>query len=275
MPVARKAPITRPSSAMPVFLNAKISCMVMTSCSMPVISDTEVTLRVPSDMRLIWMTRLTADAICWRTALSGMFRSAIATIVSRRCSASRGVFAWMVVETAVVAGVHGLEHVQRFLAADLADDDAIGAHTQSVDDELTLPDRALAFDVRRPRLEAHHVRLLQLQLRRVFDRDDALAAGDEAREDVEQRRLAGAGAARDDDVHARGDAALEEAQHRRGERLTRDQILGAEPVGAETANRHRRAVERQRRDDDVDAGAVLQARVDHRAWTRRCAGRRR
>ena len=32
-----------------------------------------------------------------------------------------------------------------------------------------------AFDVRRARLEPHHMRLLQLQLRRVLDGDDALA----------------------------------------------------------------------------------------------------
>ena len=34
-------------------------------------------------------------------------------------------------ERAVVAGVHGLQHVQRFFAADLADDDAVGAHAQA------------------------------------------------------------------------------------------------------------------------------------------------
>ena len=37
-------------------------------------------------------------------------------------------------QRSVVAGVHRLQHVQRFLAADLADDDAVGAHTQGVDD---------------------------------------------------------------------------------------------------------------------------------------------
>ena len=74
-----------------------------------------------------------------------------------------------------MARVHGLQHVERFFAADLADDDAVGAHTQRVDDELPLADRALAFDVGRTRFEPHDVRLLQLKLGRVFDRDDALA----------------------------------------------------------------------------------------------------
>ena len=62
----------------------------------------------------------------------------------------------------------------------------------------------LPFDVRRPRLEPHDVALPQHQLGGVLDRDDALAVADEAREDVEQRRLAGAGAARDDDVEPAG-----------------------------------------------------------------------
>ena len=73
-----------------------------------------------------------------------------------------------------MAGVHRLQHVERFLAADLADDDAIGPHTQGVDHELPLPDGALAFDVGRPRLEPRHVLLVQLQLGGVLDGHDAL-----------------------------------------------------------------------------------------------------
>ena len=64
-------------------------------------------------------------------------------------------------QAAVVAGVHGLQHVDGFVAADLAHDDAIGPHTQGVDDELPLPDGALAFDVGRARLEPDHVPLPQ------------------------------------------------------------------------------------------------------------------
>src|SRR4029077_19766563 len=50
-PVARNRPITLPSWVTPSFSNRKISCMVMTSPSMPVISEMPVTLRVPSLMR--------------------------------------------------------------------------------------------------------------------------------------------------------------------------------------------------------------------------------
>ena len=72
--------------------------------------------------------------------------------------------------------VHGLQHVERFLAADLADDDAVGPHTQAVDQQFALPHRAAAFEIRRAGFQAHHVRLLQLQFGRVFDGDDAFFA---------------------------------------------------------------------------------------------------
>ncbi len=52
-------------------------------------------------------------------------------------------------ERALVAGIHGLKHVEGFFAAHLADHDAVGTHTQAVDDELAHADRAFAFDVGR------------------------------------------------------------------------------------------------------------------------------
>ena len=39
-------------------------------------------------------------------------------------------------DRAVVTGVHGLEHVERRGVADLADDDAVGAHAQAVLDQV-------------------------------------------------------------------------------------------------------------------------------------------
>jgi len=44
-----------------------------------------------------------------------------------------------------------------------------------------------------------------------------------------------------------------------------DEILGADAVGAEPADRHARTVERQRRNHGVDTRSVLEARVHHRA----------
>ena len=77
-------------------------------------------------------------------------------------------------QRAVVAGVHGLEHVEGLAAAALADDDAVRPHAQRVAHQVADRDCALALDVGRPGLELHHVVLLELQLGRVLDGDDAL-----------------------------------------------------------------------------------------------------
>ena len=69
-------------------------------------------------------------------------------------------------------------------------------------------DLALALDVLRPRLEPEHVALVEPQLGRILDRDDAILVRDRGRERVEERRLAGAGTPRDEDVQLGLDAAL-------------------------------------------------------------------
>ncbi len=75
-------------------------------------------------------------------------------------------------ERAVVAGIHGLQHVERFFAAHLAHDDAVGPHAQAVDQQLPLPHRALAFEIRGPRFQARQVGLFQLQFGGVLDGDE-------------------------------------------------------------------------------------------------------
>src|SRR5438045_5012706 len=70
IPVGRKRPSTWPCESTPVLSYRKISCMVIVSPSMPVISEIDVTRREPSDKRATWTTRLIAHAICWRIARS-------------------------------------------------------------------------------------------------------------------------------------------------------------------------------------------------------------
>src|SRR5206468_4226622 len=89
-----------------------------------------------------------------------------------------------------VAGVHGLEHVQRLRATALPHDDALRPHAQGIDDQVADGDAALALDVGRAGFQRHDVVLAQLQLGRVLDGDDALIARDEAAQDVEQGGLA-------------------------------------------------------------------------------------
>ena len=106
--------------------------------------------------------------------------------------------------------------------------------------------------------------LLELQFRRVFDGDDALFLGDEARERVQHGGLAGAGSAgdqhRDLALHAR----RKEAQNARREGLVLQHFVLRDDVAAEAAYAEAGTVERQRRNDGVDARAVLQARVHNR-----------
>src|SRR5690606_10883430 len=92
MPVALNWPITL-SPSIPCRSYTKMSCMVITSPSIPTISEMERIFRVPSLRRAACTTTLMAAAICCRIAFSGRFRLAIETIVSSRASASRGVLA--------------------------------------------------------------------------------------------------------------------------------------------------------------------------------------
>ena len=139
-----------------------------------------VTLRVPSFRRATCTIRSSAR----RDLLAdGADRQVDAGHQDHRLEAGERVARGVGVDRghrAVVAGVHRLEHVERLAAADLADDDAVGPHTQEFRTRSRDRDLALAFDVGRARLEADDVRLLQLQFGGVLDRDDALVRRDEA-----------------------------------------------------------------------------------------------
>ena len=163
-----------------------------------------------------------------------------------------------------MAGVHGLQQIERLGSADFADDDALGAHTQAVLDQVAHGDLAFAFEVRRPGFQAHHMRLLQLKLGGVFAGDDALVVVDELGETVEQRGLAGAGAAGNDGVDAAAADDLQDLGAFRGDRAELDQIVEPELVLLEFADGESGAVERERRRDHVDARAVRETRVADR-----------
>lgn len=163
-----------------------------------------------------------------------------------------------------MARIHGGQHVYRLSPSAFAHHDAVGAHAQGIAHEVADGDSALALEVGRSRLERHDVLLLQAQLGGILDGDDALAVGDEGRDDVERRRLTGASAARDEDVDARLDTGAQESRHLLVHRAERDQVVDAQRRLGELADGQARADERERRDDDVDARAVLEARIDER-----------
>src|SRR5262249_7734012 len=155
--------------------------------------------------------------------------------------------------------------VERLGTAHLADDDAFRTHTQTVAYEVTHLHLALAFQVWRTRFEAHDVRLLELQFGGVFAGNDALVVINVARETIEKRRLAGTGAAGNQRIHPAAADDFQEIGTMLGNRAVFHELLERELVLAEFANGERRAVDRKRRHDDVDARAVRQARVADRA----------
>src|SRR5215472_10158693 len=163
-----------------------------------------------------------------------------------------------------MAGVHGLQQVEGFRSADLADDDAFGPHAQAVSYQFLHGDLALAFDVGGAGFQAHYVRLLQLQFGGVLAGDDALVALDVVAEAVQKRRLARAGPPGDQDVAATAADDLQDLRPLRRDRAEFDQLLERQLLFLELADGEHRAVDGKRRHDGVDARTVGQARVADR-----------
>ncbi len=124
------------------------------------------------------MIRSTAEANCDRSARIGSSRPGHA---DHGFETAEGVARGVGVDgrhLAFVAGVHGLDHVERFRAATLADDDPVGPHTKGVFDEVGRGDRASAFDVRRAGFQPDDVILLELEFGGVLDRDDPMVGSE-------------------------------------------------------------------------------------------------
>src|SRR5207247_9757557 len=94
-----------------------------------------------------------------------------------------------------------------------------GAH------QLADPDLALAFDVRRARFARNDVLLLELELGRILDGDDALVTGNERRHRVQRGRLTRAGTPGDEHVQLSLDAGSEELSSLGRDRAERDQVV--------------------------------------------------
>ena len=166
------------------------------------LDDTRVTRRTPSRPRLMWTSRSMADAACSRMARTGRSMPAMSTIVSSRASASRGELACSVDSEpswpVFIAWSMSSASPPRTSPTTMRSGRMRSAlRTRSRARTSPLPSMFGG-----PALEPDDVALLQPQLGGVLDRDDALVVGDQRRQHVEQRRLAAAGAAADEDVHA-------------------------------------------------------------------------
>ena len=157
--------------------------------------------------------------------------------------------------------IHGLEEVECFGSADLADDDALRTHAKAVLHEIAHGDLARAFEVRRTCLKTDHVRLLQLQFSRIFTCNHTLIGVDEAGHAIEKRRLARTGTSGNKNIAAdiADDAKDRSAFGRNGSKALK--IGHLQLVFLEFSDREGRPIDGKRRRNHVDTTAIKQARV--------------
>ena len=98
---------------------------------------------------------------------------------------------------ALVTGVHRGQQVGDLGAAHLADHEPVRPHPQRLPDEVGQRDGAGELGVGRAALHPDHVRVRGRELAGVLDDDDPLVRRDQREQGREQRRLAAAGAAAD------------------------------------------------------------------------------
>jgi len=162
----------------------------MTSPSIPTTSVMLVDAADTVAHAATWTIMSSAEAIWVRIARDGRLMPAMPISVLKPVSASRGRLAWMVPSEPSVAVFIACSMSTGLGPAHLAQDDAVGAHAQRVLDQVAHIDRAGPFQVGRAGFQPHDMRLLQLQLGRVLDGDDALALVDQLADSVEQGGLA-------------------------------------------------------------------------------------
>ena len=113
-------------------------------------------------------------------------------------------------ERAAMAGVHRLEHVERFAATDLSDYDSVRSHPQRGAQQRPHVDRAGPLNAGRTCLQGDDVRLRKSKLRSVLDGHDPLVLTDRERERVQGGGLSTRGPARDEHASPVADGLCEE-----------------------------------------------------------------
>src|SRR6185437_8957502 len=124
---------------------------------------------------------------------------------------------------------------------------------QTVTHQVARVDLTTPLDVGWSSFEPYDVRLLQLKLRRVFDRHDTLIARYETGENVEQRRLAGARTARDQDVESRSHHAAQYIRRRLGHSADLQEVVHRQQLDGKTTDRKHGTIQGQRWNDGVHA----------------------
>ena len=160
-----------------------------------------------------------------------------------------------------MAGVHGLQHIERFGAAHFADNDAVGVHAKACADQIRNANLPFAFRRAISGLESHQIfDVKELQFCGILYGDDALRGRDEGGERVQKGRFAGIGAAADKDVVAGGNGLFEKGGGLRGQRSVADQAFHGDGL-RKFAYGDSGTAEGDRRQHNVDTTAVGKTRI--------------
>src|SRR5664280_56669 len=244
MPVGLRRPWILPST-MPVCSKTKTSCMTITSPSIPWTSVMFVMRRVPSLSRDWCTIRSTAEETCSRIARSGRSTPAMSTMVSSRESMSRGLFAWPVdIEPSWPV----------FIAWSMS----------SASPPRHSPTMIRSGRIRRALRTSSRIGIWPFPS--MFGgRDSSVTTCSWPSCSSARSTWSRWSPARDEDVEARLDTGLEEVEHVRGRGSEPDQVVHREGGGGELPDRDHGAHQGEWRDDRVDARAIRQPGVDHRA----------
>ncbi|CAB4940409.1 unannotated protein [freshwater metagenome] len=165
-----------------------------------------------------------------------------------------------------MTGIHRLQHVERFSAANFAYDNAVGSHSKRVTHKITNRDLANALNIRWAGFQSDHVRKIKRKLNRVFHRDDAVVTINERRQDIEKRGLTSTSATTHENVETLLDCQLQQICSLRAQGAQLRQTRDGQIIRCEFANCHRRTIDGKRRKYRVQSRTVWKSRIDH--WTR-------
>jgi hypothetical protein len=98
--------------------------------------------------------------------------------------------------TAVVTGVERGQQIHDLRAPDFSDDQPVGAHSQSLANQLSQRNLPCAFDIRTAGHQSDEVRVFRCQLRCILDADNSLMIGNSPQCRGQQGRLTRAGGTR-------------------------------------------------------------------------------
>ena len=166
-------------------------------------------------------------------------------------------------ERAVMARVHGLQHLQALRTSYLTQNDSVWTHTQGILHQFALCDLSLPFDIGRTSFQTNDMLLTQLQLSCILNGHDSFGIGDKPRQDVQHRRLARTRTTGNENVQTRLNDSLHQLANFRGKRPLLGQMVQLQWVLTELSNRERGPVDREWWNDGIHAGAVGKPGIHH------------